>query len=226
MTSHSHNQSASQNLITRIKKLVIEGDNESLTAVIRNGLLQGVSATEMLYRGMIPAMDQIGKQFKQNLIFIPEVLLSARAMNEGLELLEPQLTKKEKSCHCKAVIGTVFGDMHDIGKNLVGIMLKGAGFEVVDLGFNVPVERFIEEAKSIKPELICLSSLLTTAMPEMKTVIDGLIQAGIRSEIKIMVGGAPVSQRFADNIGADGYADNAVLAVDLAKQLVDLKRSP
>lgn len=226
MTSHSHNQSASQNLITRIKKLVIEGDNESLTAVIRNGLLQGVSATEMLYRGMIPAMDQIGKQFKQNLIFIPEVLLSARAMNEGLELLEPQLTKKEKSCHCKAVIGTVFGDMHDIGKNLVGIMLKGAGFEVVDLGFNVPVEQFIEEAKSIKPELICLSSLLTTAMPEMKTVIDGLIQAGIRSEIKIMVGGAPVSQRFADNIGADGYADNAVLAVDLAKQLVDLKRSP
>ncbi len=226
MTSHSHNQSASQNLITRIKKLVIEGDNESLTAVIRNGLLQGVSAAEMLYRGMIPAMDQIGKQFKQNLIFIPEVLLSARAMNEGLELLEPQLTKKEKSCHCKAVIGTVFGDMHDIGKNLVGIMLKGAGFEVVDLGFNVPVEQFIEEAKSIKPELICLSSLLTTAMPEMKTVIDGLIQAGIRSEIKIMVGGAPVSQRFADNIGADGYADNAVLAVDLAKQLVDLKRSP
>lgn len=203
-----------------IKKLVIEGDNDSLKAAVQKGLLQGVSATEMLYQGMIPAMDQIGEQFKQNLIFIPEVLLSARAMNEGMELLEPQLTKKEKSCHGKAIVGTVFGDMHDIGKNLVGIMLKGAGFEVVDLGFNVPVDQFVEKTKSIKPELICLSSLLTTAMPEMKTIIDGLIRADLRSEVKIMVGGAPVSQRFADNIGADGYADNAVLAVDLAKQLI------
>lgn len=226
MKSHSHKQALSQNLLAGIKKLVIEGNNESLTAVVKQGLLQGVSATEMLYKGMIPAMDQIGEQFKQNLVFIPEVLLSARAMNEGMELLESQLTKKEKSCHCKAIIGTVFGDMHDIGKNLVGIMLKGAGFEVIDLGFNVPADQFIEKTKEIKPELICLSSLLTTAMPGMKTVIDGLVQADIRSGVKVMVGGAPVSQRFADNIGADGYADDAILAVDMAKQLALLKQPP
>ncbi len=210
-----------QNLLNQLKKLVIDGDNDALTSRIKEGLSNGISASDMLYRGMLPAMDQIGDQFRLNEIFIPEVLLSARAMNEGLELLEPHLIKKEKPQDFKVVIGTVLGDMHDIGKNLVGIMLKGAGFNVMDLGFNVPVERFLEQTARFHPDLICLSSLLTTAMPAMKTVIDQLNEAGMRADVKVMVGGAPVSQRFADNIGADGYADDAILAVDLAKSLVN-----
>ena len=206
-------------LLKQLYRYVIEGDNESLKQLIRQGFDLGIGAANMLYEGMLPAMDHIGEQFKQNLIFIPEVLLSARAMNEGLTLLKPHLSKQEKPLDRTVIIGTIHGDMHDIGKNLVSIMLKGAGFTVIDLGFNVPVDRFMEETARVNPDLICLSSLLTTAMPGMKTVIDNLEESGYRSSVKVMVGGAPVSQRFATNIGADGYADDAIQAVDLAKDL-------
>lgn len=206
-------------LLKQLYRYVIDGDNESLKQLIRQGFDLGIGAANMLYEGMLPAMDHIGEQFKQNLIFIPEVLLSARAMNEGLTLLKPHLSKQEKPLDRTVIIGTIHGDMHDIGKNLVSIMLKGAGFTVIDLGFNVPVDRFMEETARVNPDLICLSSLLTTAMPGMKTVIDNLKESGYRSSVKVMVGGAPVSQRFATNIGADGYADDAIRAVDLAKEL-------
>jgi len=219
METSKNRKQVDQKTLLQLYNLVIEGDNESLKTLVQTALSENSDATDILYRGMLPAMDYIGDEFKKNNIFIPEVLLSARAMNEGLELLEPHLVKKEQSQNRKVLIGTIHGDMHDIGKNLVAIMLKGAGFEVFDLGFNVPVETFIEHAYSYQPDLICLSSLLTTAMPGMKTVVDSLEKSGLKRDIKIMVGGAPVNQRFADNIGADGYADDAVLAVDQARKL-------
>jgi 5-methyltetrahydrofolate--homocysteine methyltransferase len=220
MNEPSRKKPPADALLKQFYDLVIAGDNESLKKLVRSSLAQGISATEILYQGMLPAMDQIGDEFKLNNIFIPEVLLSARAMNEGLVLLEPHLIKQETDQHCKVLIGTIHGDMHDIGKNLVAIMLKGAGFQVIDLGLNVPVETFLEQASNHRPDLVCLSSLLTTAMPGMKTVIDKLAEHGLKATTKVMVGGAPVNQRFADNIGADGYADDAVRAVDVAKKLV------
>ncbi len=185
---------------------------------------EGINAGDILYKAMIPAMDQIGDQFKKNEIFIPEVLLSARALNDGLQILEPYLTGGDSPNNFKVLIGTIQGDMHDIGKNLVAIMLKGAGFEILDLGFNVPNEEYLTQASLYKPDLICLSSLLTTTMPEFKSVIDGLNKIGLRKKIKVMVGGAPVNQRFADNIGADGYADDAIRAVDVARKLLNIEK--
>lgn len=219
-----HNIKKIDELLSRLNKQIIEGDNVGLIASIEEGFRLGITAADMLYRGMIPAMDAIGEQFKQNMIFIPEVLLSARAMNDGLNILKPHLSKQEKPQDRKILIGTIFGDMHDIGKNLVSIMLRGAGFEVKDLGFNVPVENFLEEAQTFRPHVICLSSLLTTAMPGMKTVIDKLDEINLEKRIKVVVGGAPVSQRFADNIGADGYADDAIRAVEKVKELLRISQ--
>ncbi|MBU2513840.1 corrinoid protein [bacterium] len=211
-----------ESVLRQIQNFIINGDNESLNKLVRKQLKKGMSASNILYDGMIPAMDHIGTEFKFNRIFIPEVLLSARAMNDGLILLEPHLSQRRSALRHRILIGTIHGDMHDIGKNLVAIMLKGAGFEILDLGFNVPVETYIEKMREYQPEIVCLSSLLTTAMPGMKTVIDEMEQNGIRQKIKVLVGGAPVSQRFADNIGADGYADDAIQAVDLAKNLLKI----
>ncbi len=206
----------------QIQDHIITGNNESLKKLVEKQLKSGMSASDILYDGMIPAMDHIGTEFKHNRIFIPEVLLSARAMNDGLELLEPYLSQRTSTLQHRILIGTIHGDMHDIGKNLVAIMLKGAGFEIMDLGFNVPTETYIEKMREYQPDIVCLSSLLTTAMPEMKTVIDDMEKSGLRHKIKVMVGGAPVNQRFADNIGADGYADDAVQAVDLARNLLKI----
>jgi methanogenic corrinoid protein MtbC1 len=169
---------------------------------------------------MIPAMDEVGRLFEAQDYFIPELLLSGRAMKAALEPLRPLLAASGAQPTGRVVIGTVKGDLHDIGKNLVGSMLEGAGFEVFDLGIDVPVEKFVDAVKTRTPDILALSALLTVTMPEMKKTIEAIGEAGIRGQIKIIVGGAPVTREFADAVGADGYGDNASSAVTLARALL------
>jgi 5-methyltetrahydrofolate--homocysteine methyltransferase len=165
-------------------------------------------------------MEMIGRKFKTGEVFIPEVLLSARAMNEALKVLEPHLAKEKKEASGKLIVGTVRGDLHDIGKNMVVTMLRGVGFEVEDFGINIKVEEFVNKVAELKPDILGLSALLTTTMPEMKKIIDALKESGLRDKVKVMVGGAPVNETYARQIGADGYAADAGESVDIAKQLL------
>jgi len=199
---------------------VINGDEEAVVKLARQLLAEGIGATEILNEGLIPAMNVVGDRMKKHEIFLPEVLLSASAMKAGLEVLKPSLTAGGASLGPKISLGTVKGDLHDIGKNLVGMMLTGAGFQVIDLGIDVPAEKFAEAIREEKPAIVGMSALLTTTMPEMKTTIDALEAAGLRRKVKVIVGGAPVTAEYATRIGADGYAPNAALAVDLVRQLV------
>jgi corrinoid protein of di/trimethylamine methyltransferase len=170
--------------------------------------------------GMLSAMEEISKKFKDGTVFIPEVLLSARALNEALQILETYLAEGAATGgDCKILIGTVEGDLHDIGKNMVSTMLKGVGFDVIDLGVNVKVKEFVRQVKETKADILGISALLTTTMPQMKKVIDALEEEGVRDQIKVIVGGAPVNRKFADDIGADGYAQDAGEAVELVKFL-------
>ena len=169
---------------------------------------------------MLPAMEIIGERFKTGRVFIPEVLLSARAMNKATELLEPHLVKDEEEKGRRFLIGTVKGDLHDIGKNIVATMLKGVGFEIRDLGTSVDADAFVEAIKEYQPHILGLSALLTTTMLQMKTVIQAISEAGLRDKVKVIVGGAPVNQKFAHDIGADGYAEDAGAAVSEAKKLM------
>ncbi|MFC1885914.1 cobalamin-dependent protein [Thermodesulfobacteriota bacterium] len=205
-----------------IREDMITGDDQSIVRHIRESLDQGVPADDILNEGMLFAMEQIGKQFKAGKLFVPEVLLAARVMNQGLSILEPHLATDRKRGIGKILIGTVLGDLHDIGKNMVTIMLRGVGFDVKDLGINISAETFIREVKEYKPDIVGLSALLTTTMPEMQNVIEKLTQAGLRDTVKIMVGGAPVSETYALGIEADGYAKDAGEAVDVAKQLMGI----
>lgn len=206
-------------LFARVRDDVIEGNNTGIEADVTALLRQGVPASEILDRGLIAAMDVIGRQFATGEAFIPEVLLSARAMNRAVDILGPHLAAGGEGQRGKVLIGTVCGDMHDIGKNMVVTMLKGVGFEVKDLGINVPRETFIKEVSEFGPDILGLSALLTTTMTEMRHVIQSLDEHGLRPRCKVMVGGAPVSEPFAHEIGADGWAADAVSAVNLAKQL-------
>ena len=183
-------------------------------------LTEGVEAKEILHRGMIAAMEVIGERFKAGEVFIPEVLLSARAMNEALKVLEPYLASEERDVRGKVLIATVRGDMHDIGKNLVITMLRGVGFEIEDMGVNVPTETIVEKVAHYQPHILGLSALLTTTMPEMRRVIEALRGRGLREKAMVMVGGAPVNEKFAKDIGADGYGAHAGEAVELAKKLI------
>jgi 5-methyltetrahydrofolate--homocysteine methyltransferase len=184
-------------------------------------LAQGLFARDILHHGLIRGMLTIGEQFKAGDIFIPEVLLAARAMNSALAVLEPCLTQADKGARQLVLIGTVEGDLHDIGKNIVAIMLRGAGFEVHDLGINVASEEFIRQVEERRPHILALSSLLTTTMPMMKVIITGLENKGLREKVKIMVGGAPVNQKFADDIGADAYAGDAGAVVEAAQRILE-----
>ncbi|MFO7963321.1 MAG: corrinoid protein, partial [Desulfobacterales bacterium] len=181
---------------------------------------KGMDAGTVLNDGMIPAMEQIGERFKTGDVFIPEVLLSARAMNRAMAELEPLFAATRKRASAKVLIGTVQGDMHDIGKNMVSIMLRGVGFDVRDIGINVITEEFLHQVNVFKPDILALSALLTTTMPEMKTIIDALKAEGLRDKVKILVGGAPVNKRYAEEIGADGYAKDAGEAVAVAKEIL------
>ena len=199
---------------------VLAGNDVGIKARVREMLNRGVNAKEILNRGMLTAMEVIGGRFRDGTVFIPEVLLSARAMNEALAVLEPYLAKEKKDASGKVLIGTVRGDLHDIGKNMVATMLRGVGFEVVDLGINIDVEEFVANIEKHRPDILGMSALLTTTMPEMKKVIDLLVVRGLRDQVKVMVGGAPVNEKFAHDIGADGYGADAGSTVDLAKTLL------
>ena len=203
-----------------VRQAVLGGNNAAIKGLVLALVKKGLSADAILERGLIAAMEVIGKQFSTGEAFIPEVLLSARAMNEAVETLGPYLSGGIETDRGKVLIGTVAGDMHDIGKNMVVTMLKGVGFEVMDLGINVAREKFVEKVAQFKPDLLGLSALLTTTMTEMRNVISSLEAAQLRDTCKIMVGGAPVSENFAREIGADGFAPDAVEAVAIAKQLI------
>jgi len=199
---------------------ILEGNKNLAEATVKQALDEGVNPEELLQKYMIPAMDEVGRLFEANEYFVPELLISARAMKAALELIRPKLVETGAKPVGKVVIGTVRGDLHDIGKNLVAAMLEGGGFEVIDLGVDVAPEKFIETAKEKGAQIIAMSALLTTTMPGMKTTIEALEQAGLKGKIKTMIGGAPVTQRYADDIGADGFSDNASGAVRVARQLV------
>ncbi len=201
-----------------LAEAVIRGDQATAVNVTKAALQEKVAPKKILDEGLIAGMDVVGARFKNNEIYIPEVLIAARAMKMAMEVLEPELVKAGVKPIGKLVIGTVQGDLHDIGKNLVSMMLKGAGFEVIDLGVDVSPEKFAAEAKAKGANLIGMSALLTTTMPGMEKTIKALKQAGVTA--KVMVGGAPVTQTFADKIGANGYAPDAASAVDTAKKLV------
>ncbi len=202
-----------------MSEAVERGDMQAAVETVRQALEEGVSPETILNEGLIAGMTRLGVRFRKGEVFIPEVLIAARAMNAAMEVLEPKLVETGVEPRGKVVIGTVKQDLHDIGKNLVAMMLKGGGFQVTDLGVDVPPERFVEAVKENRPQIVALSALLTTTMPNMKEVVEALKAAGL-SDVKVMVGGAPVTQEFADQIGADGYAPDAGSAVDLAQRLV------
>jgi len=201
-----------------LAEAIIKGDQNTAVQITKSALKEGTAAKSILEDGLIAGMDIIGNRFKKNEVYIPEVLIAARAMKMAMELLAPALVKAGVKPVGKFVIGTVQGDLHDIGKNLVAMMLKGAGFEVTDLGVDVLPEKFVERAKATCSQLIGLSALLTTTMPSMEKTIKALRAAGVTA--KIMIGGAPVTQGYADKVGADAYAPDAASAVDVAKRLV------
>ncbi len=198
---------------------VVEAGKRNDAKLITQTLLdQGIKPLDIVEQGLVPGMSSIGEKFKNNEVFVPEMLIAARAMKECMAILEPLLADAGIKPKYTAVIGTVQGDLHDIGKNLVAMMLKGANFGIVDLGTNVPPEKFVNAAKEHNARLICLSALLTTTMPAMKTTVQAVRDAGL-DDVKVLVGGAPVTQDFCNEIGADGYSPDAASAVDLALRL-------
>ena len=206
-------------ILSQMAQAVIAGNADVMVDLTEDALDEGLSAQEILDSGLMPGMDYVGVEFKAGNMFVPEVLRSARAMQTSMNIVRPLLVEAGAEMVGKVILGTVKGDLHDIGKNLVGMMCEGAGFEVKDLGKNVEPEAFIAAVKEFEPNIVGLSALLTTTMRVMGHVIKALEEAGLRDKVKVMVGGAPVTQAFADQIGADGYASNAASAADLAKKL-------
>jgi 5-methyltetrahydrofolate--homocysteine methyltransferase len=204
----------------RLSTAVLEGDSEKTPGLVQEALTQGLVPKDILDNGMVVGMNEVSVRFKAGDMYVPEVLMSAEAMQVGLKVLRPHLIASGAKLIGKIVIGTVKGDLHDIGKNLVGMMCEGAGFEVIDLGFNVEPEKFITAIKEHQPQIVGMSALLTTTMRSMGHTIKALEETGLRDKIKIMVGGAPVDAEFAKRIGADGYGSNAPAGADLAKRLV------
>ncbi|MCS7260003.1 MAG: corrinoid protein [Anaerolineae bacterium] len=201
---------------------VLNGDAKKAAAETEAALKAGIKAEDILHKACIPAMAEVGRLFEEGEKFVPEMLISARAMQAAMNILRPELVKADVKTLGKVVIGTVQGDLHDIGKNLVKMMLEGAGFEVIDLGVDVSAQKFVETAREHNADIIGLSALLTTTMPGMKTTIEALKEAGLHGKIKVMIGGAPITQDYADEIGADGYAPDASSAVRKAKQLLGI----
>jgi len=209
-----------ENILKEIRDALMRGDRDQVARNTRLAMEGGLPIKEILGDGLIVGMESIGSKFKANEIFIPEVLISAKAMHAGMAILEPHFTKHGIKPVGKVVIGTVKGDLHDIGKNIVSMMLKGACFEVSDFGIDVPPQKFADAVKSGGADIVALSSLLTTSMGSMRDTVRALKDCGVRDKVKVMVGGAPVTQDFADSIGADSYAKDAATAVDKAKELL------
>jgi 5-methyltetrahydrofolate--homocysteine methyltransferase len=205
-----------------IAESLIKGNRDGVSELVQQAVDEGVSPSDILNEGLVAGMSVVGKRFKANEFYVPEVLIAARAMKAGMQIIKPLLEESGAKPAALFVIGTCKGDLHDIGKNLVAMMMEGAGFEVIDLGIDVDPEKFVEVIKERKPDVIALSALLTTTMPAMKTTLDALEAAGVRDQVKAMIGGAPVTQNYADEIGADGYAPDAASAVDKAKELVGI----
>jgi len=207
-------------ILKQISDNLQKGNAPKVAELVKTALEQEISPKDILEQGLIDGMDTIGVKFKNNEVYVPEVLIAARAMHAGMEVLKPVLTASGIEPIGKVVIGTVKGDLHDIGKNLVKMMMIGAGFEVIDLGIDVTADKFVDAVKESKSDILAMSALLTTTMPYMKTVIDALEKAGIRKQVKIMVGGAPITENFAMEIKADGYAPDAASAADKCKELL------
>ncbi len=199
---------------------VLSGNLKLATSTVDDALKEGVAAKELVDKYMIPAMDEVGSRFERNEFFVPELLIAARAMKGALDILKPKLKESGVEPSGVVAIGTVKGDLHDIGKNLVCSMLEGAGFDIIDLGVDVSPEKFVDAVQNQGAQIICLSALLTTTMPNMKVTIEALKEAGVREKAKVVIGGAPITQQYADEIGADGYGDNANSAVTCARQLI------
>ena len=209
------------NKFDEISALLQKGKARDLSALVQAKLNDGTSANDILTKALIPGMSAVGERFKKDEIFVPEVLITARAMNAALKILRPVLAQAGVEPVGTAVICTVKGDLHDIGKNLVKMMIEGTGVQVVDLGVDCPTERVVEAVKEHHPRVVCLSALLTTTMVHQKDVIDALKEAGLRESVKVMVGGAPVTQAFADEIGADAYTPDAATAAEVCRAYFD-----
>ena len=206
--------------LNKVRDALVNGKADEVRDMVKKALDEGQEVEKILNEGLIAGMNVVGEKFKRNEFYVPEMLIAARAMKAGMEVLRPILVQKDVKPLGTVVLGTVRGDLHDIGKNLVGMMLEGAGFEIVDLGVDVSPEKFVQTVKEKKAQIVGLSALLTTTMPSMRDVIKALEEEGIRNKVKVMIGGAPVTQNYADEIGADGYAPDAASAADKAKELV------
>jgi 5-methyltetrahydrofolate--homocysteine methyltransferase len=206
--------------LDRLFDAVVNGDAASAKNLTAKALESGIDPQELITAHLIPAMDEVGRRFECNEYYVPELLISARAMKSCLELINPILASRGSKPVGTVAIGTVKGDLHDIGKNLVASMLEGAGFRIIDLGVDVTPEKFVDEVRDKNPNILALSALLTTTMPFMKHTIDALKESGLREKVFVLIGGAPVTQRYADEIGADGYSDNASGAVALTRKLL------
>ena len=214
--------SSKEELLNRLSDGVLDMEEEDVAEAAREYLESGYPALDGIMEGLIDGMNRAGQLFEEEEYFVTDILLCSDAMYAGLDVLKPHLPTESEDNKKKVVIGVVEGDTHDIGKNLVKIMLETAGFEMIDLGRDVPLQKFVDSAKEEGAELVCMSTLMTTTMAGMETVIHLLEEAGIRDQVKVMIGGGPISQKFADKIGADGYSQNAVEAVNLAKRLLNI----
>ena len=206
--------------LVKIGEKLYAGDEDAVAQLTQNALDEGLTPGQVLQGGLLKGMERVGVDFRDGDLFVPEVLIAARAMHAGMDVLKPLLTEADALSAGKVVLGTVTGDLHDIGKNLVAMMLEGGGFEIVDLGINLPPERFIEAIREHEPDVVGLSALLMSTMPAMQKTIAAIAEQGLRDRAKIIVGGAPVTQVFADEIGADGYAPDAAMAVELTRSLL------
>ena len=210
--------------LTNLREELAKGDVDAVKENVKKALKEGIEPEKILNDGLLSAMNEIGEKFSKNEVFVPEVLIAARAMNGGMEVLKPKLIETGVKSRGKVVLGTVKGDLHDIGKNLVRMMMEGAGFEVEDLGTDVSSEEFVAKVKELKPEILAMSALLTTTMVNMKEVIEKIKEEGLDEELYIMVGGAPITDDFASEIGADAYAKDAAEAARKARQTIENKK--
>ncbi len=207
-------------LLQKISEELRRGNYEQMPELVQQALDAGVPASRILKEGLVSGMSAVGEQFQNDEIFLPDVLISAKAMQAAMTILRPKLMEAGVKLTGKIVMGTVKGDIHDIGKNLVAMLLEGAGYQVIDLGIDVPPEKFVEAVKANRADVVGLSALLTITMPLMKEVIESLLESGVRNSVKVLVGGAPVTEQFAQEIGADGYAPDAHTAVQKVRELI------
>ena len=208
--------------LNKLFEAIVTGDANTSRTITEQALAEAIDPLELVNKYLVPAMDEVGRRYQCNDYFVPELLIAARAMKASLELLRPRLAARGDKPIGRVAIGTVRGDLHDIGKNLVASLLEGGGFEVIDLGVNVAPEKFIETVREKNATIVAMSALVTTTMPAMRTTIQALKDAGVRDQVKVLIGGAPITQKYAEEIGADGYSENAVGAVALAKKAVSV----